>query len=525
MSGEDFFSNFGESSSKETTAGGENSSSWLFGNDGGIGNAAAAYVDAGAGGDGFDLPLLKGQLFGTDGGGGNGNGDEAPLTLSQLMTDPSADFNFDLGSSLFGDAPPADKSAAAESALTEKMKSGGHKKDRERSPRGAAKSSGSGVHEGNVAGEKTTTMMTTTNVRKKSPSPSVADSGQKIFEGGNGGVRSKANLNDSFSGGRSDFYDEVEADSLSNNHNIYTNNNKRVKWSGDLTEPTKMALPKSTNANSKIAKSNSGNQFAGPTADRNGGEFGAGDAQAFGGGGDGGGGLFSRRAFTGSADRAESVVSPRSGEFNLPDFSALIPPARQREKGGPKHTAPLAAQPLIVPPMLQQRQQQQRQPQGILRQQLLQQQALPSRTGSEQQKQQQRPQQQRLPSRARGDVHRPTPSSTSSSKPPSSSTLRREDGGTAFNEDCDDVGGGGGGKEINASYHLFRPVAAAFDQIASEMRPLRDLENALDGIIEHLDDLDAKCDAKMEELLQKRKAFIDATQRVQSAFQRRVEEA
>ena len=73
---------------------------------------------------------------------------------------------------------------------------------------------------------------------------------------------------------------------------------------------------------------------------------------------------------------------------------------------------------------------------------------------------------------------------------------------------------------MDASYHLFRPVAAAFEQISSEMRPLRDLENALDGIIEHLDDLDAKCDAKLEELLQKRKAFIDASQRVQSAFQR-----
>ena len=76
---------------------------------------------------------------------------------------------------------------------------------------------------------------------------------------------------------------------------------------------------------------------------------------------------------------------------------------------------------------------------------------------------------------------------------------------------------------MDASYHLFRPVAAAFEQIASEMRPLKDLENSLNRIIGHLDDLEAKCDAKIGELLRKRKAFIDAGQRMQSAFRRGVD--
>jgi len=74
------------------------------------------------------------------------------------------------------------------------------------------------------------------------------------------------------------------------------------------------------------------------------------------------------------------------------------------------------------------------------------------------------------------------------------------------------------GNEIDANHHLLRPIGAAFDLAKAELKPLKSLEVALDGIIDHLDDLDAKCDAKLEELMRKKKAYLDATKMMQSAF-------
>jgi len=70
-----------------------------------------------------------------------------------------------------------------------------------------------------------------------------------------------------------------------------------------------------------------------------------------------------------------------------------------------------------------------------------------------------------------------------------------------------------------SQYHLLQPVATAFDQMAAGMKPMMNLENSLDDIIRHLDELEAKCDAKIEDLMAKRQAFLDATQMMQKTFQ------
>ena len=83
----------------------EGATSWLFGDDV-IGSKSG---EAGGVKSSYNLPVLNGQLFGTDNAaeGGNG-GKDAPLTLSQLMEDESGgDFPFDLSynapTSLFAD--------------------------------------------------------------------------------------------------------------------------------------------------------------------------------------------------------------------------------------------------------------------------------------------------------------------------------------------------------------------------------------------------------------------------------------
>ena len=66
----------------------------------------------------------------------------------------------------------------------------------------------------------------------------------------------------------------------------------------------------------------------------------------------------------------------------------------------------------------------------------------------------------------------------------------------------------------------FRPLVAALGQARQEMRAVNQLERGLDQIIAHLDDLDRKCDAKLDELTKKRKAYLEATMIVQSAFKK-----
>ena len=80
---------------------------------------------------------------------------------------------------------------------------------------------------------------------------------------------------------------------------------------------------------------------------------------------------------------------------------------------------------------------------------------------------------------------------------------------------------GSSGKPIDddvAAHHLFRPVAAAFERVAAEMPPIVALEKMLDDVIGHLDELDAKCDAKLEELMRKREEHLKATEMMRSAF-------
>ena len=80
---------------------------------------------------------------------------------------------------------------------------------------------------------------------------------------------------------------------------------------------------------------------------------------------------------------------------------------------------------------------------------------------------------------------------------------------------------GSPGKAIDddvAAHHLFRPVAAAFERVSAEMPPIVALEKMLDDVIGHLDELDAKCDAKLEELMRKREEHLKATEMMRSAF-------
>ena len=82
----------------------------------------------------------------------------------------------------------------------------------------------------------------------------------------------------------------------------------------------------------------------------------------------------------------------------------------------------------------------------------------------------------------------------------------------------DNVGRSGDDDDSDARYHLFRPIAALCNRVAAELKPMRELENALDQIIDHLDDLDAKSDAKLEELMLKKNNYLEATRKMQSAF-------
>lgn len=73
--------------------------------------------------------------------------------------------------------------------------------------------------------------------------------------------------------------------------------------------------------------------------------------------------------------------------------------------------------------------------------------------------------------------------------------------------------------DFDASHHLVRPIASAFEQVVSALQPMQQLEKDLDRIIEHLDDLDAKADVKLEELVLKKKNYLEATRKMQSAFE------
>ena len=131
MSSDDFF-NFDPVTTCSTN---QSSTPWLFGEgeagDANNGDAAGPAKDGGAsrtnssGREEFGLPILSGQLFGTDAVGEAETGNEEnPLTLSQLMADESSNgFPFDLSysatSSLFPNDAPSQRVPASNTATGE----------------------------------------------------------------------------------------------------------------------------------------------------------------------------------------------------------------------------------------------------------------------------------------------------------------------------------------------------------------------------------------------------------------------
>merc|ERR1719204_734656 len=98
----------------------DGSTNWLFGDEA-VGRKNG---NTGSGEGEYDLPVLKGQLFGTDNAAEGDNGEkDASLTVSQLMVDESGgDFPFDISfnapASLLSDSTAPN----LEAPLTGKMK-------------------------------------------------------------------------------------------------------------------------------------------------------------------------------------------------------------------------------------------------------------------------------------------------------------------------------------------------------------------------------------------------------------------
>ena len=373
MSDNDFFFNFSDSARKEGGGGGdEGANSWLFGgerdNDDGssVEGDPAAAVKPGEGGDGFGLPLLKGQLFGTDGAASNG--DETSLSLSQLMAVPNTDFPFDLS---YG-ANSSSAAAVAAAAVAEKAKAAA-----ERGRHGAAGSS-------KVTKDDDENVGSTRNdaASKGTSLASRSDLRRNPTEDTGANTRSKDDFN-SFESGSSFPALEGSDSPKSTGDSV---NHKRVKWSGDVSGMGGAAASlTSKDGKSKPSKSISEATKRGQRWDidaaGDSGQKGSSSMRSGGGGGSGleiGGNRQTPskknqeglgRNFRGDFALSGSSVQSRIGSLTGVAIDRQSSPQQKSDHRSPgirqtDHRSPGTKQPLVVPPVLQQ----QRQPQGILRQ-------------------------------------------------------------------------------------------------------------------------------------------------------------
>jgi len=223
------------------------------------------------------------------------------------------------------------------------------------------------------------------------------------------------------------------------------------------------------------------------------------------------GGSVNSGSYPGRSSHSESVGNATVGSVGQQASPQQICGQRLTHNKQPDRRSPGNKPPLIVPPVLQQ----QRQPQGILSEQetslfvpnLLLSQPFQERFGLE------------IPRKQLPPVRVANLRQTMNLK--TATSAGRKDQGL-FRFDSADADGRPGGNDDcssnDASHHLVRPIASAFEQVVSALQPMQQLEKDLDRIIEHLDDLDAKADAKLEELVLKKKNYLEATRKMQSAF-------
>jgi len=551
----DFFFNFSDSAAKES--GGdtnEGATSWLFGgdgdNNGSVDGDPAVTEDSVQGADGFDLPVLKGQLFGTDSAVNNRDEDDAPLTLTQLMEEPNSDFPFDLSynstnnnignnknnnsfgasaSGLFGQDATAEgegvksksnAAAVAAAAVAEKAKAASERGRKSENDSSKLKDDDSLRSSMNDPSKQGSSLASTFDLRRNPDNDGDDDDNDAGKPRSSAISRSK----DHFGA----FENENSSPTLEGSNSPKSANNKRVKWSGDVSGlGGQQRLGGATDASSKIGKIKSTKGT--PEANKYGQRWdfgGAGDTGLRGthshksGGGGGGTNMVHRQAASLKSQQSARVPggsvnsgshggrSSHSGSRAGGDAGSAIggsvgQQASPQQKGGqrltnnkqPDRRSPGNKQPLIVPPVLQQ----QRQPQGILRPQQSEQ-VFQERFGLN------IPRKQPPPIRVANS--RQTPNLKPST---SAGRIDKADGDGR-------PGGNDEGSNNDASHHLVRPIASAFEQVVSALQPMQQLEKELDRIIEHLDDLDAKADAKLEELMLKKKNYLEATRKMQSAF-------